>query len=187
MQKVASLLKSVAGAEENAEESLKSMAKLEAKADTLQHTILQELSQTFITPIDREDIYAVSTAQERAIDSLNGLGARFFLFSFVHARFPAMKMVENLHKMAEASAGLLYCLKEKKEPSKAVEAIHSLKENCEMLLGVGLGELQDIEVGSFDQVKQIMVWVQLYDRIEQTVHILSDLSDTLEQVVLKYA
>ena len=66
-------------------------------------------------------------------------------------------------------------------------AVHGLKENCEMLVGVGLGELQDSEVVSFDQVKQLMVWEQLYDRIEQTVLLFSELTDTLEQAVLKYA
>ena len=56
-----------------------------------------------------------------------------------------------------------------------------------MLVGVGLGELQDSEVVSFDQVKQRRVWEQLYDRIEQTVLLFSELTDTLEQAVLKYA
>lgn len=187
MQEMASLLGAIVNTQQDAEISLKRMARLEAEADELQHTIIHELSQTFITPIDREDIYAVSTAQERAIDSLNGLGTRFYLFSFVHVRFPAKKMVENLHGMAMAVGSLLRCLKDKKTPAEAVAAVHSFKENCEMLLGVGLGELQDAEVTSFDQVKQLMVWSQLYDRIEQTVLLFSELSDTLEQAVLKYA
>ena len=56
-----------------------------------------------------------------------------------------------------------------------------------MLLGVGLGELQDTEVTSFEQGKQLMVWTQLYERIEQTLLLFSELTDTLEQAVLKYA
>lgn len=187
MQEMAKLLAIVVNASQDAEVSLKRMTELEAEADTIQHTIIQELSQTFITPIDREDIYAVSTAQERAIDSINGLGTRFFLFSFVHLRFPAKKMVEAIFQMSEAAQGMLQCLHDKKDPSEFVADMHSLKENCEMLLGVGLGELQDAELSSFDQVKQLMVWTQLYDRVEQTVQLFGELSDTLEQVVLKYA
>lgn len=187
MQEMATLLAVVANAAQDAEISLKRMTQLEGEADTIQHTIIQELSQTFITPIDREDIYAISTAQERAIDSINGLGTRFFLFSFVHVRFPAKKMVESIFHMSEAVHGMLQCLHDKKDPSEYVANMHSLKENCEMLLGVGLGELQDAEMTSFDQVKQLMVWTQLYDRVEQTILLFSELSDTLEQVVLKYA
>lgn len=187
MQEMAKLLVAIVDAEQDAEACLKRMARLESEADELQHTIIHELSQTFITPIDREDIYAISTAQERTIDSLNGLGTRFFLFSFVHVRFPAKKMILNIREMTRAIGDLLQCLRDKRPPSYPVAAVHGLKENCEMLVGVGLGELQDSEVVSFDQVKQLMVWEQLYDRIEQTVLLFSELTDTLEQAVLKYA
>ena len=111
----------------------------------------------------------------------------FFLFSFVHVRFPAKKMILNIREMTRAIGDLLQCLRDKRPPSDPVAAVHGLKENCEMLVGVGLGELQDSEVVSFDQVKQLMVWEQLYDRIEQTVLLFSELTDTLEQAVLKYA
>ena len=187
MQEMANLLAVIVNAEQDAESCLKRMTTLEAEADKLQHTIIHELSQTFITPIDREDIYAVSTAQERTIDSINNLGTRFFLFSFVHVRFPAKKMVLNMHDMSVSIGEMLQCLREKSDPSGPVASVHALKENCEMLLGVGLGELQDNEITTFDQVKQLMVWEQLYDRIEQTVLLFSELTDTLEQAVLKYA
>ena len=187
MQEMAKLLVAIVDAEQDAEACLKRMARLESEADELQHTIIHELSQTFITPIDREDIYAISTAQERTIDSLNSLGTRFYLFSFVHVRFPAKKCVDDMHQMALAVGEMLDCLKEKRPPAEPVARIHGLKENCEMLLGVGLGELQDTEVTSFEQVKQLMVWTQLYERIEQTLLLFSELTDTLEQAVLKYA
>ena len=107
MQEMAKLLVAIVDAEQDAEACLKRMARLESEADELQHTIIHELSQTFITPIDREDIYAISTAQERTIDSLNGLGTRFFLFSFVHVRFPAKKMILNIREMTRAIGDLL--------------------------------------------------------------------------------
>ncbi len=187
LQKMTSLLSNELSPGKYMENNVRELTRLEAEADELQHTIIHELSQTFITPIDREDIYAISTAQERAIDSLNSLGTRFYLFSFVHVRFPAKKCVEDMYQIARAVGEMLDCLKEKRPPSEPVARVHSLKENCEMLLGVGLGELQDTEVTSFEQVKQLMVWTQLYERIEQTLLLFSELTDTLEQAVLKYA
>ena len=171
LQKMTLLLSGELAPGKQMESNVRELTRLEAEADDLQHTIIHELSQTFITPIDREDIYAISTAQERTIDSLNSLGTRFYLFSFVYVRFPAKKCVDDMYQMALAIGEMLDCL----------------KENCEMLLGVGLGELQDSEVTSFEQVKQLMVWTQLYDRIEQTLLLFSELTDTLEQAVLKYA
>lgn len=187
LQKMTTLLSDELSSGKQMENNVRELTRLEAEADELQHIIIHELSQTFITPIDREDIYAISTAQERAIDSLYSLGTRFYLFSFVHVRFPAKKCVDDMYHMAHAVGEMLDCLKEKRPPSEPVSRIHSLKENCEMLLGVGLGELQDTEVTGFEQVKQLMVWTQLYDRIERTLLLFSELTDTLEQAVLKYA
>lgn len=184
---MSTLLAGVVGMETESETDLKRMTALEAEADKLHHTIIHELSQTFITPIDREDIYAISTGQERIIDSIHGLGTRFYLFSFVHVRFPAIKMVDNMHGIAEALGEMLKCLCAHKEPGGPVDVIQSLKENCEMLMGVGLSELLDSNVNSFDQVKQMMFWIQLYERIEQTIELFSELTDTMEQAVLKYA
>lgn len=187
LQEVAQLL-----AQELAEEGQpgnyqKNLAGLEASADDLHYSIIRELSRTFITPIDREDIYAISTAQERVIDSMTTLGIRFYLLSFARARFPAKKCIEDLRSMSRESEGLLHCLEKKIEPTDPVARIHKLKDNCEMLLGVGVAELYDIDVDSFDKVKMLLAWAQLYDRIDQTLVLFSELADTMEQAVLKYA
>ena len=47
------------------EDHLKQINILEEEADKLNRKITWHLSQTFITPIDREDIHAINLAQER--------------------------------------------------------------------------------------------------------------------------
>lgn len=187
MQAMAQFLTVVASEEQNAEENLKRMYSKEDEADVLYRTIIRDLSQTFITPIDREDIYAISTSQERIIDSLLHLGTRFYLISLAHVRFPAQKMITNMAEMSCSVGDLLSNLKNPPKAKEAVHTLHDYKENCDMLLGVGLGELMDMEVTSFEQIKQLMIWAQLYDRIEQTVKLYSNLRETLQQAVLKYA
>ena len=184
---MAHLLYCVATPEYDSEEHIKEMNALELEGDKVLTTIVHELSRTFITPIDREDIYAISNAQENAIDSLSLLGRRVYLFSFVHTRFPAKKMLENIAGMSRLEGELLRGLSKKEVPEAAIKNIHGLKENCDMLLGVGLSELQDADVISFDMIKQLIVWSQLYDRIEASVNLFASLTDTLEQAILKYA
>ncbi|MBO4318141.1 MAG: DUF47 family protein [Mailhella sp.] len=187
LQRMAHLLYCVATPEYDSEEHIKEMNALELEGDKVLTTIVHELSRTFITPIDREDIYAISNAQENAIDSLSLLGRRVYLFSFVHTRFPAKKMLENIAGMSRLEGELLRGLSKKEVPEAAIKNIHGLKENCDMLLGVGLSELQDADVISFDMIKQLIVWSQLYDRIEASVNLFASLTDTLEQAILKYA
>ena len=181
------LLYSIATPDYDSEERIKEMTSLEYEGDKVLTTIVHELSRTFITPIDREDIYAISNAQENVIDSLSLLGRRVYLFSFVHTRFPALKMLESMVEMARLEGELLQGLSKKEVPEPAIRDLHSMRENCDMLLGVGLAELQDVEAVSFDMIKQLIVWSQLYDRIEASVNLFASLTDTLEQAILKYA
>ncbi len=163
------------------------MGTLEREADDLQHTIVHELSQTFITPIDREDIHAVCMGQEKVIDSLKNLALRFFLYGHLRLRFPAQKMLENLPLIAVEAGHILTCLRKNENASEHVQTVQNIKEDCEMFLSVGLSELYDLSDFTPENVRQLMGWAQLYERIEHVEELFSDLIDTLEQVVLKYA
>ena len=42
------------------------------------------------------------------------------------------------------------------------------------------------EIPNFEKVRELILWSQVYERIERAVDMVSDLGDTLEEVVLKY-
>ena len=52
------------------DEGHKEIALIEEEADKLHVRIIRDLSQTFITPIDREDILRINQEQEEALDGL---------------------------------------------------------------------------------------------------------------------
>lgn len=186
LQEITVLLQQLLSLDKNLQNPVQKLAELEMDADKMQHKIIKEIAETFITPIDREDIYAISIAQEKVIDSFKGLGDRFCHGSFVHARLPAKKCIDDMYRMTIVVREILECIRDKKSPSVHMEAMHNLKDNCETLISDGLSELYDIDIKSLEQVRQIMVWSQLYDRIEHTLFLFSDLGDILEQAVLKY-
>ncbi len=170
------------------EEAFKKVNMLEAEADLLCREISHQLSQTFITPIDREDIYGLNLAQEDCINLIKALSTRFRLYGFSYIRFPARKMAQNLTAMAEISGKMLEYMSEKMEVSSQVRLLKGLKNECEMLLGTGLAELlHDTQIEDFQAVIDIMKWTQVYDRIEMAFERVDDLSDTIEEVVLKNA
>lgn len=159
----------------------------EEKADELSREIAKQLSQTFITPIDREDIYQLNLAQEDSINLLKRIAIRTCCSGLTRIRFPAQKMTRNISKMAHITGEMIRALRAKQEVGTFVRECKSLKEECEMVLSTGLSELQDIEITEFKGVTDIIKWVQIYDRIEQVVERLDDLSDVIEEVVLKNA
>jgi predicted phosphate transport protein (TIGR00153 family) len=58
-------------AENGTKENANLVRSIEREADELRRILIQELDQTFITPIDREDIYQLSRAIDDVVDYAN--------------------------------------------------------------------------------------------------------------------
>ncbi len=169
------------------DEAFKRINVKEVEADELCREIARQLSLTFITPIDREDIYRLNLAQEDSINFIKSIAARTRVSGISHIRFPAKKMISNVNAIVNHTGDMIGALRAKQEVGRFVREIKNLKGECEMLLGTGLSELQDVEVTQFKDVVDIIKWIQVYDRIEQVIERVDDLSDAIEEVVLKNA
>ena len=121
------------------EDHLKQINILEEEADKLNRKITWHLSQTFITPIDREDIHAINLAQERVADGIQNLASRFFMCGFMYQRFPAHMMTRNIKGMIEETELMLGQLEKKKDVSGHLHSLKSRKSDCEMLQAAGIG------------------------------------------------
>ena len=58
-------------AENGTQENANQVRNVEREADELRRILIEELDQTFVTPIDREDIYALSRAIDDVVDYAN--------------------------------------------------------------------------------------------------------------------
>src|SRR4030066_555753 len=58
-------------AEKGTKENANLVRNIEREADELRRILIEELDQTFVTPLDREDIYALSRAIDDVVDYAN--------------------------------------------------------------------------------------------------------------------
>jgi uncharacterized protein Yka (UPF0111/DUF47 family) len=162
----------------------KTVALLEEEADAIHARITRELSQTFITPIDREDILRINHAQEDCIDSLQNLATRMHIYEFARIRFPALKIMETMREMLEVTRVMLTGLSKKQDAHKT-KAFRALRSDCDMLLSVGLAELYDRAASYEESTLDMIKWTRAYDRLEQTVEQVVKLAEAIEEAVLK--
>ena len=83
------------------------ISSLEDQADALHLAITKHLSQTFITPIDREDILHINKAQEESIDLMHNMANRLYIFEFPLIRFPMFQFARSLVVMALMTISLV--------------------------------------------------------------------------------
>lgn len=162
---------------------------IEAEANTISRNISTELSSTFITPLDREDIHQINITQEALINIVKATATRIGLLECGDVLYPSRRLVRSLKVMIEEAGLVLDKLSKNKDAREHVEIIKSHKYECEMLLLVGLGELYDTkdQVPGGQQLMHIIKWNHIYGRIEQAVDRAERLSDVLEGVLLKHA
>ena len=91
-----------------------------------------------------------------------------------------------IHHVADDSSIGTGQLEKKKDVSGHLHSLKSRKSDCEKLQAAGISEMMDSEIPNFEKVRELILWSQVYERIERAVDMVSDLGDTLEEVVLKY-
>jgi len=166
------------------DESHREISLLEEEADTLYAALTKHLSQTFITPIDREDILHINKAQEDAIDMFQNLATRLHIYEFSRIRFPMLQLAMKSRNMTLLTRSMLEGLSHKKD-SHDSRAFRELKNECEMLLSVGIMELYDPPNQTATDILDIMKWSQAYDRMEMAVNEVVGLAEAIEEAVLK--
>ncbi|MFA7359883.1 MAG: DUF47 family protein [Candidatus Kapaibacterium sp.] len=76
----AKLLDKIVKEPENIEDIASQIHIIENKCDDLTHTVKKELNDTFITPIDREDIFAITNSLDDVVDGIDRIAAKLKLY-----------------------------------------------------------------------------------------------------------
>jgi len=160
---------------------------IESDANAVCRDIAKQLSRTFITPIDREDIHEINLVQEDMVNLIRAISTRIALYDFGRMRFAAKKLVGNLKIMVDETGIMLQKLHTRKEVDVHVARVKTLKAECDMLLVVALAENYDAPIEEHDAILDIVKWSHIYDRIEKAIHRTENLVDIIEGIVLKNA
>lgn len=76
----AKLLDKIVKEPENIEDIASQIHIIENKCDDLTHTVKKELNDTFITPIDREDIFAITNSLDDVVDGIDRIAAKLKMY-----------------------------------------------------------------------------------------------------------
>ncbi len=181
------LLDSMAREFEQMDVRCQTINRLESQGDVVNREISQQLSTTFITPIDREDIHQINSSQETILNHIQAISNRICVYGLARMRFPAQRMVENLKEMVLAIGTMVAGLDHKAEVTETVKRVKVMKKECEMLLLSGLGELYDNPNPTPAEVMDIIKWTHVYDRIDKAFNRTWMLAKAIEGIVLKNA
>ncbi|AJY74331.1 DUF47 domain-containing protein [Paenibacillus beijingensis] len=161
----------------------KKMKEFESKCDRYTHTILTELNKTFITPIEREDIMALTTALDDVMDEIEACASRFGMYQVKEADEYMRLFADILVRSSQQIKKAIYLLTEKKllairEPNIA---INELENQADDILRVSIKTLFANVTDPIEIIKR----KEMYEMLEKTTDYCEDVADTLESIIMR--
>ena len=159
---------------------------VEHEGDELTHDTYEQLNRIFVTPLDREDIGAISSAVDDVLDLVEAAADDFVLCSIEEPLPPALEMaqliVQACVQIQQAVAYLRRLNRDRAAFRDRLTEINRLENQGDDVYRNAIQTL-------FRQSDPLLIlkWKQVYDHLERAIDSCEDVADVLHGVLLKYA
>jgi predicted phosphate transport protein (TIGR00153 family) len=157
----------------------------EHEGDEVTRAIIRLLNTTFVTPMDREDIYQLATALDDVMDAVEA-AADLFVLHNIEAPLPEMRaQVDVLDRAAEQTEQALRAFRklERGDLEPYWVEINSLENEGDRLFRRAVAGLFSGDHRAMD----VLRWKEVIETLEEALDGLENVANVIESVVLKHA
>ena len=157
---------------------------VEHQGDQVTHEIVRRLNTTFITPIDREDIYDLASRLDDVLDYIEAVSERLVVYRIKEPTSACRAMADVIVTIVHSMDRAIRCLRTM-DPGfheHAVE-VNRLENNADTLLRDSLAELFDTQADPIEVIK----WKEIYETMEIVTDRCEDVANVIEGIILKMA
>ncbi|MEE9614901.1 MAG: DUF47 family protein [Thermodesulfobacteriota bacterium] len=165
-------------------EKAKLIKDVEHEGDRITHETMKTLNQTFVTPIDREDIHALISGLDDVIDLMDSVTSKFHLYRVSEFPSEARELGRILFKSAEETVrAVSYLEKMDKTIHHICIELNSLENEADRITRSAIARLFDEEKDPIAVIK----WKDLFETLEEAADKFEDVANILEGIVVKHA
>jgi uncharacterized protein len=153
----------------------------EQEGDRITHDIIQRLNQTFVTPIDREDIYALASALDDVVDFAEEVADFLGLYKIEAPMEQAQQLAHILYQAARQICEAMPRLRGFRDISHYTVEINRLENDGDRVSREALASLFDNGIDPMVVIR----WKDIYDRLEEAIDATESVANILESIVIK--
>ena len=165
-------------------EQAKKIHQLETEADVLTRDIFSELNRTFITPLDREDMQRIASKIDDVIDFMDGIAARVYSYKITSSPPYCKEMAVELVKATKEVEYMISKLRRIKDPKDMIQHCRNTSDIEHVVDDLYREAIR--EVFESDDAIKIIKLKDIYETMETASDRCVDVSDVIEDIVLKY-
>lgn len=156
---------------------------VEHACDFLTHAIIQRLHRTFVTPLDREDIFELARSLDDVMDAIDASAAVVRLYQIERVRPDARILAHIIRISTDQLVLALQALERKVGVAEPAVEINRLENEADRAHQAALRRLFDEERDAITIIK----WKEILDFLEDATDRCEDVANVLEGVVVKHA
>ena len=153
----------------------------EHRGDDRTHSIMREVNSTFVTPLDREDIYRLASRLDDVMDFFEAAGDLIVLYKLEWLPREIQDLTDILVRAAELTSLAMPRLKSLKNLSDYWIEINRLENDADKLYRRFVARLFD---GEFDPLT-VMKLKEVAEELEAAADAFENVADTVETIAVK--
>jgi predicted phosphate transport protein (TIGR00153 family) len=153
----------------------------EHEGDRITHDIIQRLNQTFVTPIDREDIYALASGLDDIVDWIEEVADFFSLYRIEAPMSQAQQQAHILHRACKQVAQAIPRLRGFEDISHFTVEINRYENEGDRVVREALASLFQAGIDPMLVIR----WKDIFERLEDAIDATERVSNILEGITIK--
>lgn len=170
---------------EHSEAKIAKLKEIEHEADIITHRTYEKMHRTFLTPLDREDIYNLVNKMDSVLDMIEAAAVRMQLYKIKKPADEIKELTRILNEAIQKVKKIVHALRDKKKFQEILAdcvEINTLENEGDIVLRMTMARLFEREKDPIELIK----WKEIFERIEESIDVCEDVSNIIEGIVLKH-
>lgn len=159
---------------------LREIKELEHEGDRLTRQVVDLLNRTFVTPIDRDDLYRLAAAIDDVCDHVDEAAGNIAGYGVQQIRPRATEQAQVILRSAEKLNEAVGLLEGFKDSSAQLHALRDLEDEGDRLNRDAVSEL----FSSGEDPISVIRWKDIHEQLEEAVDACENAADVLEAILV---
>ena len=165
------------------EKKVKEIHAIEHYGDKLTHEIMRELNETFVTPLDREDIIGLASKIDDVTDVAYDVSELVHLYKVTAIRPAATRQTKTLVSATTEMVAMMENLQSLKDLEAHWIKLNTYENEGDQIFRDAVGELFANETNAIELIK----WKDIHSLIEIALDRCEDVANIVETIKIKHS
>ncbi|MFO7732077.1 MAG: DUF47 domain-containing protein [Candidatus Aminicenantes bacterium] len=169
---------------ENVESKYEKIKLIEHQGDIITHEIFTKLRETFITPLEREDIHDLASGLDDVLDCIEGVASRMWTFRVSQPTPEVRKLVDIIGQAVDQIFEAIDHLETLGCCHAFCKQINVLEYEADVVCREAIADLFQ-KTEKVEEIKDLIKLKEIYTRLETAADRCEDVANVIEGIIVK--